>query len=370
MTPWIHWQNAYQETLALPDAQVRRARLEALDQALIDSLYERGFLRARPRIVVSFEEGSPQGETHNGAKGENPGIIRMRGDSLGRINSGTGCAAQGASDPEGDLVHRWAVLFHEAAHFTFDQLSADEVAQAIPASVSPVLREGLRENLWAPFLNNPERHRLNETFADAWSSAWLIAWVGEPARAEVERLRDVRLQGRQIADEHWHAGEKALAHGRVHVGDQSLDRILNAPGWEHIQGEAFVDRVLAHVVGGTFERWHAQGPQALAAIEDSWVHVDIGRLRRASVHARHHHDASLLNDWIEHHPAHPLTQLAAAMRWTTPKPLLPGAPWAQEWENRLTAEILAPIGDALTAVSPALEKACGIAPPARRLRMS
>lgn len=367
---WNDWKTHYQNVLALPDWQVRRARLEVLDQALVDALWQEGRLLARPKVVVEFEEGAPYGHSRAGARAENPGIIRLRSDQFGRVASGTGCAATGPRDPASDISHRWAVLFHEAAHFTFDQLSARDLTSALPPLVPSALAKGLGDHLWAPFLNNPERVRLNETFADVWSSATLLGWGGLAAEEEVERLRATRGAGREVSEQNWRNGQPELAHGGVHVGDQAIERVARAPAWDQLAGRQFLERSLAHALGGTLDRWRTQGDQALAAIEESWIHMDTGRLRVATVHARQHHDPALLDRWIEAHPDHPLIHLAQELRWTAPLPSSSDtAAWGARW-GALRPSDLDVVSQSLVDLTGELKALCAQSSVRRRPRLS
>lgn len=359
-------QTQYREVMDLPDWQVRRARLEALDQEVIDHLWQGGLLKARPTVKVYFEEGTPQGHPRDGARAESPGLIAMRSDSVGRVADGHGCAATGPTDPAEDVVHRWAVLLHEAAHFTFDQLPATAFKKALSATdLSPRTMDGMAQHLWAPFLNSPERKRLNETFADAYSSAFLLAWAGDLARAEVDRLIATRQLGRESAERRWLHDQPDEAFQRLHVGDHALRQIA-ASSWDSLRGATFVQDVLNQAVQGTAERWRAQPEFGVAAIEDSWLHLDLSRARMAALHAKRHHDPRLLDQWIQAHSDHPVIAVAQRLRWNAPEQL---SPQTSAWMNRWEPEILPhldEIAQAWEEVRPTLQADLSAPPRLRR----
>jgi hypothetical protein len=324
----------YRDVLALPDEEVRRVRLQGLEQALVDHLFDKGYLLARPTVQVVFGPGTPQGHPQAGARPEAPGQVVMVSDPAGRVASPTGCLPDtGTPDTlEARLIHRWTALFHELGHFTFDQLPARTLTAPLQGHLSPAGVQGIHEYVWAPFLANLERHRLNETFADVWAGAALLAWLGDSARPELEALRDTRRRARLASQQAWQAGDVAGAQGWVHLTDRALDRLLKDHSPPASSPVDFLAKVVAHAVQGTVERWRSQPDQACHDLGDSWCNpTQQERLHTALLHARQHHDSGLVETWLKDHPDHPWMRLTQQRRWTTPARVSTTAAWRESW---------------------------------------
>ena len=357
------WLTLYRLTMDLPDAQVRRARLESLDQAFVDAFWQKGLLLARPRVVVRFEDGSPQGHVRAGAGGHQPGIVVMRGGDRGQVNDAMGQPSKLGGDDA--VIHRWSVLLHEAAHFSFEQLPAHRLTDALPAEWE-ALASPLAEYVWAPFLSNLERTRLNEAFADGYSSALLMGWTNgdERVAAELTALADLRHRGQVSHDAA--RSELPWRHGPSQV----LHRVLAAPAWDQCMEPALLlRRALVHSVGGVVDRWQERGLTSVEDLGHAWCSVQLERVCEAFLHARRHHDTGLVERWMKEHPTHPIMQVAQSMRWRAPVSEHASAlPWHKAWEQSV-GERLEAIGHAWEQAEPLLCSRLQPLPKARPMRL-
>lgn len=327
MSPVRDWLIAYRLAMDLPDEQVRRARLEGLDQALVDGFWDQGFLLACPRVDVRFEDGSPQGHIRAGARAERPGLLIMRSDSRGRVRG----AASHISSPEGDaaVIHRWSVLLHEAVHFSFEQLPSACLVEAMPSGWED-LQAPLAQHLWAPFLSNLERTRLNESVADGCSSALLLGWASAlpGVKDELDLLASLRQEGHA---QHLRSGSSTpWRHGPA----ATIRRVLADPIWgPGMRPDVLWRQGLRHSVGGVVDRW-SEEPASLSRVEASWFSIQLERVCEAFLHARRHHDTGMVERWLTDHPDHPFMKVAQALRWQAPvSEHAPVRPWHEAWEQ-------------------------------------
>lgn len=328
----------YAQAVLLPEDAARAQRFQAMEQAWVNALYEAGYALACPDLIVRFTDRSPQGIPLAGASPASPGKIFMNSDPSGRIPSTTGCAPPPLATenrPWKELVHhRWTALLHELGHFTFDQVPAVALTRPLEGLLDPRGVAGIREHVWAPFLDNLERRRLNETFADVWAGAVLLKTWGDEVRPGLDALRRTRQEAREASEQAWARGDVEASQTWVHLSDRALGRLLACPTPPPDHPEAFARWVIDHAVKGTWDRWQDQRAKATTDLEAAWTAPEqLFRLQAAVKHGHHHRDSALVDAWMQDHPTHPWMRLAHRMRGHAHAAMSDEHAWHQAWDT-------------------------------------
>lgn len=207
------------------EVELRRERLSAVDQAMVDLLVAGGW--AVPETTVRLKSASRLSRVQVSAQLKMAPRIALSVDDTGRTRPlAPETGESWKSFPSRESWAHWATLFHEVAHGVFSRLPRPFVSDRLP----PAVVEDMNAFLLGPLANaRGFFHRvLNESFADVYAAMLLETMAPDHPGVlqEIKNLTHARRWARQ-EDFDPSLSRRELVFSLPHLTDMALEKMAS-----------------------------------------------------------------------------------------------------------------------------------------------